>query len=513
MGAARRVFLSHTSELRQYPQDRSFISAAESAVTQAGDVVTDMEYFEARDTKPADLCREKVLAADIYVLIAGFCYGSLVIDRPEVSYTELEFEIATQSRMPRFAFLLDEDAVVPHARFTDAHPHRQLDFRQHVSNELAIRKFANPDRLGWLVQQALTSPQARHASPPGAGKAVPTETFPALVEQAQKRLQNLLTVLQRTEHVMEEVTYSSAKPDGMDDWESFAAQDRRHEQIAAAMTDPAADLSVCSGQALQAAREAGEYVRRLSARHFSGRASRLMPVINTVAKLQAASSELAGRVTAARDELTERAEDYPDYYRAPCVALSEAHEFIDQASRNVTWMEQALDRLLTPETGGSAGAPPPERPDPDVSGSGSTRTVETDAIPIKTLGKAAASSTGVTNAQGGDDQVWIPEEYARRDRVFSVQVDGDSMSGNDILDGDFVIVDPNQRAEDGNIAVIRAGGPEDTTMLVKVVRLSSGGELRSLESSNPEHQPVDPRSLDRPVVVEGKVIGFFRRVG
>jgi hypothetical protein len=179
-GTRWRVFVSHTSELRKFPAGSSYVAAVERAVSATGHVIVDMADFPAADQPPAQLCIEKVKSCEVYVGVLGTRYGSPVLDRPEVSYTELEFATATEAGLARLVFILDTSATnvgIPVAELIDHEfGDRQEAFRSRVQGSgLVIPSFTSPAELGQMVERSLRElAEASHRQGDGAARIPPS---------------------------------------------------------------------------------------------------------------------------------------------------------------------------------------------------------------------------------------------------------------------------------------------------------------------------------------------------
>ncbi|MEW5785313.1 MAG: transcriptional repressor LexA [Bacillota bacterium] len=96
----------------------------------------------------------------------------------------------------------------------------------------------------------------------------------------------------------------------------------------------------------------------------------------------------------------------------------------------------------------------------------------------------------------------IPPEIAPGGSCFVLRVDGDSMSGAGILNGDFVIVRQQKTAENGEIAAVMLN--DEAT----VKRFYQEKESFRLQPENEAYKPIYTNDLE----ILGKVVGIFRRL-
>jgi repressor LexA len=101
--------------------------------------------------------------------------------------------------------------------------------------------------------------------------------------------------------------------------------------------------------------------------------------------------------------------------------------------------------------------------------------------------------------------VSIPPDLLGRGRTFALRVRGDSMIDEHIRDGDFVIVESRQTAENGQTVVALIDGNDAT-----VKRFYRDGNQIRLEPANPAYQPIVIKPSER-VSIQGVVIGVIRK--
>jgi repressor LexA len=96
-------------------------------------------------------------------------------------------------------------------------------------------------------------------------------------------------------------------------------------------------------------------------------------------------------------------------------------------------------------------------------------------------------------------------DLAGRKDVFVLQVRGDSMIDEHIVDGDYILVEKAAEVPDGELTVVLVGGTEST---LKRLYREPGGRIR-LQPSNTQMEPILVAAAD--VAVQGRVIGVLRR--
>ena len=95
-------------------------------------------------------------------------------------------------------------------------------------------------------------------------------------------------------------------------------------------------------------------------------------------------------------------------------------------------------------------------------------------------------------------------DFVRSKEVYVLEVGGDSMKDEGILDGDYVLVENTKIAHDGDIVVALVDGAENT-----LKRMYREGDMIRLQPSNSEMAPIVVHSSS--VQVQGKVIGVLRK--
>jgi repressor LexA len=125
--------------------------------------------------------------------------------------------------------------------------------------------------------------------------------------------------------------------------------------------------------------------------------------------------------------------------------------------------------------------------------------VRPNGLPL--VGQVAAGQP-ILAEENIEDYVQVPELAGGEDGEFILRVRGESMKNAGILEGDFVVVRPQETATDGDIVVAMVG--EEAT----VKRFFTEDDHIRLQPENETMEPI--RSKD--VRILGKVVGVFRKV-
>jgi repressor LexA len=138
----------------------------------------------------------------------------------------------------------------------------------------------------------------------------------------------------------------------------------------------------------------------------------------------------------------------------------------------------------------------------DKKNTASSANLSSCSVPLLGLIAAGAPIEAI-----GDTSVYIdipPQYFDRKRELYCLQVTGDSMIDAHIMDGDVIIVEKKDTAENGQIVVALL---DDGTATLKTFRRLKGGKVM-LIPHNPTHTPI---TLDS-VSIQGRLVGLIREL-
>lgn len=128
------------------------------------------------------------------------------------------------------------------------------------------------------------------------------------------------------------------------------------------------------------------------------------------------------------------------------------------------------------------------------------------ATSVPLLGRVAAGAP-ILAEENLEDHVAVPTDFAGGGELFALRVEGESMVGAGILDGDVVVVRRQDVAADGDIVAALVPGPAEHEATVKRLRRGSSGLTLV-----PENDAMDPFPMPDGGRVLGVVTAVLRKV-
>jgi repressor LexA len=148
--------------------------------------------------------------------------------------------------------------------------------------------------------------------------------------------------------------------------------------------------------------------------------------------------------------------------------------------------------------------------DKDLSGKSIPRAIRPTKMPrtrfIPLMGRIAAGKPIPNYGEDVEEYIPLPVTQVRGDGAYAVRVVGDSMTGDNVLNGDYVVVAPDPEPNNGEMVVVVIDGE------ATVKRLQREERRIRLESSNPDRKrfpSIFIDYLDNPDI-QGRVIGVIR---